>query len=128
MPQRQLDAPTCARTVQPPDSRGSTKSSKSYSRAAPLVEQSVNHGDLALMNALWDSGEVIALLDFEFAVLGPVEIDLCRLVCEARVSEEGQHVDSKAGAAALEIAARHMDPIHGRALSTAPRLSTNSGP
>jgi aminoglycoside phosphotransferase (APT) family kinase protein len=86
-----------------------------YFRAAPLVEQSVNHGDLALMNALWD-GEVIALLDFEFAVLGPVEIDLCRLVYEARVSGEGQHVDSKAGAAALEIAARHMDPMHGRAL------------
>lgn len=86
-----------------------------YFRAAPLVEQSVNHGDLALMNALWD-GEVIALLDFEFAVLGPVEIDLCRLVCEARVSEEGWRVDSKASAAALEIASRHMDPIHGRAL------------
>ena len=86
-----------------------------YFRAAPQVEQSVNHGDLALMNALWDS-EVIALLDFEFAVLGPVEIDLCRLVCEARVSDEGQLVDSVAGAAALEIAARHMDPRHGRAL------------
>lgn len=86
-----------------------------YFRAAPLVEQTVNHGDLALMNALWD-GEVVALLDFEFAVLGPVEIDLCRLVCEARVSEEGQRVDSEAGAAAVGIAARHMDPIHGRAL------------
>lgn len=86
-----------------------------YFRAAPRVEQSVNHGDFALMNALWD-GEVIALLDFEFAVLGPVEIDLCRLVCEARVSEDGQRVDSEAGAAAVEIAARHMDPVHGRAL------------
>ena len=67
------------------------------------------------MNALWD-GEVTALLDFEFAVLGPAEIDLCRLVCEARVSEEGQRVDSAAGTAALEIAARHMDPVHGPAL------------
>ncbi|MFF0747139.1 phosphotransferase family protein [Streptomyces sp. NPDC004111] len=86
-----------------------------YFRAAPVVEQTVNHGDLALMNALWD-GEVVALLDFEFAVLGPIEIDLCRLVCEARVSEEGHHVDSEAGAAAVEIAARHMDPVHGRAL------------
>src|SRR5690606_19600804 len=84
-------------------------------RAAPLVEQTVDHGDLALMNALWD-GEVVALLDFEFAVLGPVEIDLCRLVCEACVSEEGRRVDSEAGAAAVEIAARHMDPVHGRAL------------
>lgn len=86
-----------------------------YFRAAPLVEQTVDHGDLALMNALWD-GEVVALLDFEFAVLGPVEIDLCRLVCEACVSEEGRRVDSEAGAAAVEIAARHMDPVHGRAL------------
>ncbi|MFD3970115.1 phosphotransferase family protein [Streptomyces cyaneofuscatus] len=86
-----------------------------YFRAAPLVGQSVNHGDLALMNALWD-GEVVSLLDFEFAVLGPVEIDLCRLVCEARVSEEGHHVDSQAGAVAVEIAGRHMDPVHGPAL------------
>ena len=57
-----------------------------YYRLAPLVEHVVNHGDLALMNALWD-GEVVALLDFEFAVLGPVEIDLCRLVYETHVSE-----------------------------------------
>lgn len=67
------------------------------------------------MNALWD-GQVVALLDFEFAVLGPVEIDLCRLVCEARVSDEGHRVDSDAGDAAVEIAARHMDPTHGREL------------
>lgn len=86
-----------------------------YFRAAPLVEQTVNHGDLALMNALWD-GEVVALLDFEFAVLAPIEIDLCRLVYEARISEEGHCVDSAAGNAAVEIAARHMDLIHGRTL------------
>ena len=91
------------------------KGIEGYFRATPVVEQTVNHGDLALMNALWD-GEVVALLDFEFAVFGPVEIDLCRLVCEARVSEEGQRVDSQAGNVAVEIAARHMDPIHGRAL------------
>ncbi|WP_346772218.1 phosphotransferase [Auritidibacter ignavus] len=46
-----------------------------YFQASPLARQVVNHGDLALMNALW-CGEIIALLDFEFAVLGPVEIDL----------------------------------------------------
>src|SRR5262245_45802072 len=86
-----------------------------YYRAAPVVEQVVNHGDLALMNALWD-GEVVALLDFEFAVLGPVEIDLCRLVCEAVVSEGGQQSDSEAGAAAFAIAAHERDPVHGRAL------------
>jgi scyllo-inosamine 4-kinase len=91
-----------------------------YYRAAPVVEQVVNHGDLALMNALWD-GEVVALLDFEFAVLGPVEIDLCRLVCEALVSEalvseDGQRSDNDAGADAFAIAARERDPVHGRAL------------
>jgi scyllo-inosamine 4-kinase len=91
-----------------------------YYRAAPVVEQVVNHGDLALMNALWD-GEVVALLDFEFAVLGPVEIDLCRLVCEALVSEalvseDGQRSDNDAGADAYAIAARERDSVHGRAL------------
>lgn len=88
---------------------------ESYFQAAPLVEQVVNHGDLALMNALWD-GEVVALLDFEFAVLGPVEIDLCRLVCEASVSDDGHLLVSEAGDAAVEIAARNMNPIHGPSL------------
>jgi thiamine kinase-like enzyme len=86
-----------------------------YFRTAPEARQTVNHGDLALMNALWDDG-VVSLLDFEYAVLGPVEIDLCRLVCEARVSDEDQRVDSEAGNAAVEIAAEQMDPVHGRGL------------
>lgn len=67
------------------------------------------------MNALWE-GDVVALLDFEFAVLGPVEIDLCRLVCEACVSDDGHPIDSDAGNAAIEIAARWMDPVHGPSL------------
>jgi aminoglycoside phosphotransferase (APT) family kinase protein len=86
-----------------------------YYRAAPLVEQVVNHGDLALMNALWD-GEVVAVLDFEFAVLGPVEIDLCRLVSEALASEDGQRSDNDTGSAAFAVASREGDRVHGRAL------------
>src|SRR3954468_7788643 len=86
-----------------------------YYRAAPVVEQVVNHGDLALMNALW-SGEVVALLDFEFAVLGPVEIDLCRLVAEAVVSDAGHGIDPDAAAVAFAVAARDGHPLHGRAL------------
>jgi scyllo-inosamine 4-kinase len=86
-----------------------------YYRAAPVVEQVVNHGDLALMNALWD-GDVVALLDFEFAVLGPVEIDLCRLVWEASCPEDGQTADPVAVAVAFAIAARDGDPVHGRSL------------
>jgi scyllo-inosamine 4-kinase len=86
-----------------------------YYRAAAVVEHVVNHGDLALMNAIWD-GEVVALLDFEFAVLGPVEIDLCRLVSEALFSEDARRTDPNAGAVAFAIAARHADPLHGREL------------
>jgi thiamine kinase-like enzyme len=86
-----------------------------YYRAAPAVDHVVNHGDLALMNALWD-GEIVALLDFEFALLGPIEIDLCRLVYEAAVSKDGQRTDSDAGAVAFAIAARDRHPVHGRAL------------
>jgi aminoglycoside phosphotransferase (APT) family kinase protein len=86
-----------------------------YYRAAPVVEHVVNHGDLALMNALW-SGEVVALFDFEFAVLGPVEIDLCRLVSEALVFEAGHGTDPDAAAVAFAIAARDGNPVHGRAL------------
>jgi aminoglycoside phosphotransferase (APT) family kinase protein len=86
-----------------------------YYQAAPAVKHVVNHGDLALMNALWD-GDVVALLDFEFAVLGPVEIDLCRLVLESVVSEDGQRTDPNADAAVLALVARHADPVHGRAL------------
>ena len=86
-----------------------------YYQAAPFVEQIVNHGDLALMNALWD-GEVVALLDFEFAVLGPVEIDLCRLVSEALAFKAGRITDPDAGAVAFAIAASDGDPVHGRSL------------
>src|SRR5947207_10272146 len=86
-----------------------------YYRAAPVVEQVVNHGDLALMNALWD-GEVVAVLDFEFAVLVPVEIDLCRLVSEALVSEAGHGTDPDAAVVAFAIPARAGHPVHGRSL------------
>jgi scyllo-inosamine 4-kinase len=44
---------------------------------APCV---LNHGDLCPENALWHCGSVIALLDFEFAVIAPVELDLNELL------------------------------------------------
>ncbi len=87
---------------------------ESYYRAAPLVEHVVNHGDLALMNALWDD-DVVSLLDFEFALLGPSEIDLCRLVSDL-VSDDGTSIDPDAGAVAFDIAARNSDPVNGRVL------------
>jgi scyllo-inosamine 4-kinase len=36
----------------------------------------LNHGDLTLDNALWHQGQVVSLLDFEFAVIAPAEMDL----------------------------------------------------
>ncbi|GGR77597.1 hypothetical protein GCM10010269_16080 [Streptomyces humidus] len=44
--------------------------------AAPVL----NHGDLSPVNALWDGSDVVSLLDFEFAVLAPVQLDLNELV------------------------------------------------
>ncbi len=44
---------------------------------APCV---LNHGDLTLDNVMWHAGRVTALLDFEFAVIAPPEIDLNSLV------------------------------------------------
>ncbi len=48
--------------------------------ALPLAPRVLNHGDLSIENALWDGGQVVALLDFEFAVIAPVELDLNELL------------------------------------------------
>ena len=46
----------------------------------PAAPQVLCHGDMTLDNALWHEGHVIALLDFEFAVHAPVQLDLNHLV------------------------------------------------
>jgi scyllo-inosamine 4-kinase len=38
------------------------------------------HGDLTVDNAIWHEGQVTALLDFEFAVMAPVQLDLNHMV------------------------------------------------
>jgi aminoglycoside phosphotransferase (APT) family kinase protein len=45
--------------------------------SAPYV---LCHGDLTLDNAMWYEGQVTALLDFEFAVMAPVHLDLNHLI------------------------------------------------
>lgn len=40
----------------------------------------LNHGDLTFDNTLWEDGRVTALLDFEYAVIAPAELDLTELV------------------------------------------------
>ncbi|GAA2532471.1 MULTISPECIES: phosphotransferase family protein [Streptomyces] len=48
--------------------------------ALPGAVSVLNHGDLSPVNALWDGTRVVSLLDFEFAVLAPVHLDLNELV------------------------------------------------
>lgn len=43
----------------------------------------LNHGDFTTENALWQEGQVVALMDFEFAVIAPDELDLNELVKSA---------------------------------------------
>jgi len=48
--------------------------------ALPSAACVLNHGDLTIENALWHAGKVVSLLDFEFAVIAPAELDLNELV------------------------------------------------
>lgn len=45
----------------------------------PNAPSVLNHGDLSIGNALWDGREIVSLLDFEFAVTAPMELDLNEL-------------------------------------------------
>lgn len=49
-------------------------------RAAADAPRVLCHGDLTLDNAMWHAGQVVGLLDFEFAVMAPVQLDLNHLV------------------------------------------------
>lgn len=49
-------------------------------RALPLGHAVLNHGDLSTENALWHDDHVTCLLDFEFAVIAPVELDVSEMV------------------------------------------------
>ena len=48
--------------------------------AVPSAQRVLVHGDLCTENALWDGGKVVALLDFEYAIVAPVEVDLNELI------------------------------------------------
>ncbi|MFE2044908.1 phosphotransferase family protein [Streptomyces sp. NPDC059477] len=48
--------------------------------ALPKAPKVLDHGDLCPPNTLWHEGRVVALLDFEFAVVAPLAIDLNELI------------------------------------------------
>ncbi|MET8662416.1 aminoglycoside phosphotransferase family protein [Streptomyces griseus] len=58
--------------------------------ALPDAPRVLNHGDLSPVNALWDGTDVVALLDFEFAVLAPVQLDVNELVKTAYAPLDGE--------------------------------------
>jgi scyllo-inosamine 4-kinase len=59
----------------------------------------LNHGDLSTENALWHRGRVVALLDFEFAVIAPSELDLNELLkCAYAPPEEEDPLPDPGGA------------------------------
>jgi aminoglycoside phosphotransferase (APT) family kinase protein len=67
--------------------------------ALPRTSKVLNHGDLGKVNVLWHDGKVVSLVDFEFAVIGPVEIDLNEILKFALTSS------GSAGSI--------PDPVHG---------------
>lgn len=78
----------------------------------------LNHGDLTLDNAMWHAGRVVALLDFEYSLTAPAELDLNTLLKNAFAPEEGGEAQSPADLAGREdlrrAAARFARPVIDR--------------
>jgi len=62
--------------------------------ALPSARRVLVHGDLSPVNALWNGTRVVSLLDFEFAVIAPVELDLNELVKVGYAPQRGDTVVS----------------------------------
>ncbi|MFI1866059.1 phosphotransferase family protein [Streptomyces jumonjinensis] len=60
--------------------RGLGRALDRFWAALPGAARALNHGDFCIPNALWNNGDVVALLDLEFAVIAPVAIDLNEVV------------------------------------------------
>jgi aminoglycoside phosphotransferase (APT) family kinase protein len=77
----------------------------------PAAEHRLNHGDLTLDNALWHDGQVVSLLDFEYAVFAPVELDLNCLLKSTCGPDEPDPLLRQAGLeAARPVLARPGSP------------------
>ena len=59
----------------------------------PSASCVLNHGDWTIENAIWRDGQVVSLLDFEFAVIAPVEVDLVELIKVAFTDAESPFPD-----------------------------------
>lgn len=80
-------------------------------QALPGARLALNHGDMTLDNAIWNAGQVVSLLDFEYALLAPVELDLNHLLKIAFAAGETLELpDEKGGSGlrALQQSAREL--------------------
>ena len=79
-------------------------------KALPSAARVLNHGDWTFENAIWHEGRVVALLDFEFAVIAPVELDLNELVkCAFAPSEWNDPLPDPDGAGLKRMRAAVTD-------------------
>ncbi|MBN1247257.1 MAG: aminoglycoside phosphotransferase family protein [Anaerolineae bacterium] len=71
--------------------------------ALPATPLTLCHGDMTLDNAIWHAGHVIALIDFEHALIAPVHLDLNHLIKIAYGPSKGGSVSAadQKGAAQL---------------------------
>lgn len=76
----------------------------------PKAKHVLVHGDLTIDNAMWHQGRVSALLDFEFALTAPAELDLNTLLCQALIP------DDELPSAVVEMARNAIDHPGGKAL------------
>ena len=74
-----LGALTAAGALTRADAAGLTRVLDAFWVAVPEARAVLVHGDLCALNALWRDGEVVGLLDLEFAVLAPAAADLNEL-------------------------------------------------
>jgi len=50
----------------------------------------LNHGDITMDNLLWSNGRIVSLMDFEFSVIAPSELDLHCVINLAFFSDESE--------------------------------------
>ncbi|GAA3694046.1 hypothetical protein GCM10022224_069480 [Nonomuraea antimicrobica] len=75
-----LDRLVSAGGLTPAQAKGLGRALDRFWAALPAAPEALNHGDFCTPNTLWHDGRVVALLDFEFAVVAPIAIDLNELI------------------------------------------------
>jgi len=89
-----------------------------YWTALEFAPRVLCHGDLCTENALWHDGRVVALLDFEYAIVAPVELDLNELVKSVFAPPESVDPLPDPDGAGLERARQTVTEIAAATMTT----------